>query len=369
MSSGVAGAQHGSQRPVHATLVWERGPGAEACISGARLSRAIEQQLGYELFEVAAREGAHVPHAEELEVRGRIVREEPPARFRADVELRDGRGQLLGRRAVEAPGSDCQALDEALVLVVALALDAQVAALASAASAAPAEPPPSAPEPVVEPTPAPPAPAPPPPAAPAPPPPSPPEPEEAPRPRSPRVIGRTPRAGSSYGLLLSAGAGAAAGLLPDVTLQAALTVGMRTPRGFGLELSAAILPSGQRPTDAGDAEFRAGYAELRGCAPLRQGEFAIDACLGIYNGVMRARGVGFRYGSFSRLVPIAGGQALLRASYTFGPRLFARAAAALGTPFLRDTFVAEGDNGRRVELHRASALTWNAGLELGIQLR
>jgi hypothetical protein len=167
---------------------------------------------------------------------------------------------------------------------------------------------------------------------------------------------------------LWAGAGAAAGLVPGINAQLGVGVGMRSPRGFGLELAAAVLPSGNAPTDLGDAEFRAGYAELRGCAPIVRQPLSLDACLGLWNGVMRARGVGFPFGSFSRLVPIAGGQLHARVAYTFAPRLFARVDGSIGTPFMRDRFVAEGAMDRRVELHRASALLWQVGGELGVEL-
>jgi hypothetical protein len=144
---------------------------------------------------------------------------------------------------------------------------------------------------------------------------------------------------------------------------------MRTPRGFGLELAASVLPGANKPTDSGDAEFRAGYAEARGCAPLKRGALSLDTCLGIWNGVMRARGVGFRYGSFSRLVPIAGAHAHLRAGYTFDARVFVRASGVVGVPFVRDRFVAEGAMERRVELQRAALFLWSASLAAGVHLR
>ena len=120
---------------------------------------------------------------------------------------------MLGRREVEVPGDACGGLDEALVLVLALAIDTQLAVLAAQA-AQPAE------APVIEPTPSvsEPAPSEPPTPAPAPPVVAAPEPSAQPRVRrssrrGPRIV-RMKGSGSAFGLLLAVGTGLGIGLMP-----------------------------------------------------------------------------------------------------------------------------------------------------------
>lgn len=334
---------------VQARLVWERGEGAEACVSEEELSRSLEEHLGYRLF---GDDG-------ELLVQGRVAREASPPRFRAEVELRDREGHMLGKRAVEAPGNDCRALDEALVLVVALAVDVQMASLRAARVEAP--PPVEAPEPP-EPE-----------AEPAPPPVVPePTPVEAAEPvahtsGTVRAV-RVSRTGSTYGLVLAAGAGLGLGVMPKVAANAALTLGVRTPKAFSFELAAVIWPTGGVPTSEGDALFRAGYAELRACAPLWATQVTLDLCLGVWNGILRARGEGFSGGDFSFNAPLSGASAHVRAAYWI-ERLFVRASVGVGVPFLRDRFVVEHADGERVLLHRLDKSLALGALDVGVQLR
>jgi hypothetical protein len=336
-------------------LIWERAPGAESCVSAPRLAQALEQQLGYPLSS----------EDPELVVHGKVAPLTSPTRFRAEVVLLDAQGRALGRRVVETPAGDCNALNDALVLVVALAVDAHVAQKIEA----PPLPPPLPPaEPESEPAPAPP-PAPPPPPqapAPAPTPPAPaPEPERAPRLR----VVHTTRSGSSRGLVLSGGAGLATGMMPSLTWSASLTLGWRTPHKFSFELAAMAFPMGSRPTSDGDARFRAGYAELRACAPLFTRVIFVDACAGLWNGILHAGGHGFSAGSDSHLVPLSGATGQARVAWEFTERWFARLSAGAGVPFVRDRFVAQGTQGAKVELHQLDPALFLSGLELGLRLR
>jgi hypothetical protein len=349
--------------PVHAALVWERGRGAESCISPGRLTRALENQLGYTLFA----------DAPALLVHGQVskVTAGQGTRFRADVTLMDREHRVLGRRAVETPGSDCNTLDDALVLVLALAVDAQVTALAVESQApATAQPEPAAPAPEPGPPPRPEPEPPPQRVTPPPPPPPQPTPPGAERREPGRLkILRTPRAGSSGGLVLAIGGGLSTGLMPALTWGAALTLGIRTTRGFGLEVAALAFPSGRAPTSEGAAEFRAGYAELRGCAPLWQKLLVVDACVGLWNGMLRAHAEGFDKANYARLSPLSGATGQLRVAWGFADRLFARASFGFSVPFVRDRFVVEGSGGTRVELHRSEPWMTLALLDVGLRLR
>lgn len=358
--SSPARAPEGALGPIRASLTWRRGVGADHCISSEQLEKALEAHLGAPVFEEDG----------ELVVEGAVTREESPARFRAQVELRDRQGSVLGRREVEVRGDACGGLDEALVLVLALAIDTQLAVLSAQATSvekAPvseptaheAEPTPSAPA-----QPAPVAPK----AAPAP------SPEPAPSEAPPRhssgaKIVRLKGAGSAFGLVLAVGSGLAVGIMPATAWDLSLTMGWRTPSDFGIELSGTFLPFGRVPTSEGRLDFRAGVAELRGCAPFVRGPVLFDGCVGLWNGVMRARASGFSVENTTRTSPLSGATVQARAAWEFYGRYFLRAAAGLGIPFVRDRFTVVGSEGSRVDLHRMSPAIALLGLDLGIQLR
>ncbi|MFT3924876.1 MAG: hypothetical protein QM778_20240 [Myxococcales bacterium] len=341
-----------------ASLVWRRGPGAEECISPERLEKALSDHLGYAAFDANG----------DLVVQGTVSKADNPPRFRAEVELRDRQGKLLGRREVEAPGSACGALDEALVLVLSLAIDTQLTLLAAQATpsepaqsttesgpanSAPIEPEPKA---VVAPAPvevtqAPPTVA-----------------ESHPKFASGVKIVRVKGTGATFGLLLAVGSGFTQGLMPATAWDLGVTLGFRTPSLFGVELSGTFVPFGRVPTDQGYADFRAGLAELRGCAPLLRAPVLLDGCVGFWNGVLRARAHDFSK-NMARTAPLSGATAHVRAAYDFSEHFFARAAAGLGVPFVRDRFTAVGTRETRVLLHRVAPVVGSFGLELGVHFR
>lgn len=100
-------------------LSWVREPGAEACISAIELGKRVERQIGPVL--VSAAEAA-------VSVEGRIGPQ--PQGFGAVVTVSDEDGHMLGKRRLDGSGSDCRAMDEAIVFVVSVAVDPN-AALAS----------------------------------------------------------------------------------------------------------------------------------------------------------------------------------------------------------------------------------------------
>ena len=299
-----------------------------------------------------------------------MVRVESPPRFRAEVELRDRQGSVLGRREVEVRGDVCGGLDEALVLVLALAIDTQLAVLETQATP-PLEPPPvtsaTPEEPEPEPAPAPVA------SVPGPKVDAAPEPTQSasspPKFQSGAKLVRMKGAGSAFGLVLALGNGFAVGLMPATAWDVNFTLGWRTPGDFGIELSGAFFPFGKVPTSEGQLDFRAGLAELRGCAPLLRGPILIDGCVGLWNGVMRARASGFSVENTSRTGPLSGATMQTRVAWDFYGKLFVRAAAGLGVPFVRDRFTVKSNEGTSVTLHRLSPVIALLGLELGLQLR
>lgn len=97
------------------SLGWVRLPGAEPCIAAQVLAERVEARLGRSVFVPAS--------SADLNVEGRVERTADPAGWRATVVVSDRAGNVLGERTVPAAGDDCHAIDEGLVLVIALTID------------------------------------------------------------------------------------------------------------------------------------------------------------------------------------------------------------------------------------------------------
>lgn len=111
-------------------LSWARGAGADSCISAAALAERVEARLGRDAIAESA------PRS----IEGVVVREEE--RFLARIYIRDEGGALLGAREIDDASPSCSALDAAVVLAVALAIDPN-AALAPPRAVVPTNPPPT----------------------------------------------------------------------------------------------------------------------------------------------------------------------------------------------------------------------------------
>ena len=99
--------------PRSAALSWVRAAGAESCITLPELATRVEKRVSGLSF---------VPAAEaEINVEGSIAR--TAAGWAATLVISDAGGQVLGRRELASNTSDCRSIDDALVLVIALALD------------------------------------------------------------------------------------------------------------------------------------------------------------------------------------------------------------------------------------------------------
>ena len=96
-------------------LQWEREDGAESCVSGAVLSRLLEQVLG-----------AHPSPAGSSPVllEGSARPAPAPLRFSVRVTARDARtNELFGERELTTADTQCSALTPALLLVLAMSVD------------------------------------------------------------------------------------------------------------------------------------------------------------------------------------------------------------------------------------------------------
>jgi hypothetical protein len=115
-------------------LRWTRAPGADACIDASALMAAVDARLGRSVFtqqEPAIVIEAHVRPIE----RG----------WNVAISVRAPDGTMTGQRELEEPASDCRALDDALVLVLALIVDPDAAMREPKPPTPPPPPPPNPP--------------------------------------------------------------------------------------------------------------------------------------------------------------------------------------------------------------------------------
>jgi hypothetical protein len=375
-----------------ARLEWSRDRGAESCVSREELETAIEVQLGRSVFgDVAA----------DLLVEGRVNAVQ--GGFRAVVRIR-ARGARATTRTVAVRGTDCRALDDALVLVVSVAMDPllpseeprvtgsagrrrDLAGAAAGSSSRSGEPSGAEAD----------------------------APAEAPandratenrrRPKREASAGKTktvpekrasaadrdrespeadetespardsgatlepepaPRRGAGPSQFALAGGGAvSAGLMPAPAVGGILSLAWRPPFFASFELGAEYFPFGLRPTSAGDAAFRAAEAEFRVCPRFTSDPVRVDAC-GLFSfGVLHAEGRGFTVANFNQTRAFAQAGAALRGELPIAHGWFARLGVAVAAPFPRDTFVLETAEGGAVELHRLAPVTVRIGAEVG----
>lgn len=100
-------------------LSWVRLPGSESCISTQELGARVEKHLGRSVLVS--------PSVADVSLEGRV---EPTAsassgarKYRVVIGGARRDGTLIGTRELVSPGADCRALDDGLVLVVALMID------------------------------------------------------------------------------------------------------------------------------------------------------------------------------------------------------------------------------------------------------
>ncbi|MGA7120005.1 MAG: hypothetical protein WBY94_07910, partial [Polyangiaceae bacterium] len=92
-------------------LVWVLGERTQGCADRATIARRVVARLGREVFSESA------PRS----VEG-VVQHEGD-RWDAHLYVRDGDGSLFGSRYLSSTAPDCSALDAAVTLAIALAID------------------------------------------------------------------------------------------------------------------------------------------------------------------------------------------------------------------------------------------------------
>lgn len=102
-----------ARAPILPGLSWVRLEGAESCISSIGLAQRIEDKLGRSVFVPTS--------AAELTIEG-YVAPRADGGFSAHLAAVAMDGEVLGTRVLETSGNECQELDPALVLVIAVTL-------------------------------------------------------------------------------------------------------------------------------------------------------------------------------------------------------------------------------------------------------
>jgi hypothetical protein len=259
-----------------------RAPGAEACIDARALSSAVELRLGRAVFTTDAPEviiEAHVRPAN--------------TGWHAAIAIRGADGTSIGQRELEEPAPDCRALDDALVLVVALTIDPD-----AAMRAPPASPPP-----------------------PRPPPPPPPPPAIT-------AVAEPWRFGAAASLAV------AGGLLPGAALGGAIGVTVDAPRVPPLELRGTLWRESERRDQDRGGAF--GLATVAATVCPAVWRFAL--CGGAAVGRMTGTGFGFDRSQEAQAVVLA---ALVepRLAVAVTPRVELTAGVGAWIPLVRPRFV------------------------------
>jgi hypothetical protein len=269
-------------------LRWTRAPGAETCIDAPALSAAVDARLGRSVFATTSEQAISIEgHVRPIENGWHVA-----------FSVRAPDGSLLGQRELEQATSDCRALDNALVLVVALIVDPD-----AAMSEPPAPPPPVKPVPPPEPEPV----------TPPPPPPAP----------------ATPwRLGASLSLL------GAELLLPGASIGGALGVRIDPPTLPAFVLRGTLWREDEKVDGARGGRFRLITAGVAMCPSV----WRLLVCGGAELGRMAGEGFGFdRSQRSAAIVAYATVEPQLRVDLT--SRLAVTAAIGLWIPLVRPRFV------------------------------
>lgn len=126
---GVSARARSDDAGPAAELHWVRLAGAEDCISGPLLTRAVEARLQRPVFSGA--------RPASVQIEGYAERED--AGYRAKLQMSSSDGALLGARELASSTGDCRELSETVTVVLAIMIDPEAAARGGAPP--PAEPP------------------------------------------------------------------------------------------------------------------------------------------------------------------------------------------------------------------------------------
>jgi hypothetical protein len=303
----------------HFSLSWVRLPGAEDCVTGKKLSRAVEARLH--------RPALGAPAQSDVAIEGFIEKtEEGP--FHAVVTITDAHGKLIGKRELEE--ASCHDMDDSLALAIALMIDPD-AAFSPTAAAAPAR--------TRERTP-----------APAPPPP------------------RPAKAPPSFGGFVSAGVAFGFGNMPETAAGIWVIGAVTPPRFFPIELGAHLfLDQTITPTPGIQVGFSRATVDVFLCPlDLRLSFVGLGACAGVQAGTLTAQGVGVD-GLAEHRQAVVDAAARGHLDVYFLRRFALRIMPALGVPFVRDYFDYR-QNGHDSTAFHAFPVYGEASVGFGVKL-
>jgi hypothetical protein len=303
----------------HFSLSWVRLPGAEDCVTGKKLSRAVEARLH--------RPALGAPAQSDVAIEG-FIEKTDEGTFHAVVTIADAHGKLMGKRELEE--ASCHDMDDSLALAIALMIDPD-AAFSATAAAAPSrtrERPPAPPRP--QPTPS----------------------------KLPPAFGGFVSAGVTFGF----------GNMPE-TAEGLWVLGAITPpHFFPIEVGAHLFMDQTITRGPG---MRAGFSRATGdlflCPlDLRVNVFGFGACAGVQAGMLGAYGVGLDgLKDYRQAVVDAAARGHL--DLFFLGRFALRLMPALGIQLNRDYFEFRS-NGATSHVLRLPAVFGEASVGFGVKL-
>jgi hypothetical protein len=357
MVLGHAAQSLAQERGHGVALNWVRLPGAEACIPAAELAQRVEQRLERSIFVVDAAATVSVDGSVQRSEQGFVVR----------LALSDRTGRVLGERMLDSAGEDCRALDEAVVLIVAVTLVPQ--RLLAAGSGIKFEP---ATERLLqelfhnEPT-------------------------------ELDVQELEPAWGDeSYAAAADVTPSALPGRAPAprrwserqhrllaVTGGAVLTAGYLPGLAPGLELVFTLSPAGLWPLrlsavhlvdrtvaasmlDAGVTHFGLSQASLAACPWQTGSQLQVQLCTGLGLALLRTASTGYAQGGVDRSDLMFDAQSQLDLNWRILTHVVLRLGAGVALPFIQRRYAYQGLDGQAQPLFRTTQLTGRLGLGLGV---
>jgi hypothetical protein len=303
----------------HFSLSWVRLPGAEDCITGKKLSRAVEARLH--------RPALGAPAQSDVAIEGFIEKTEEGA-FHAVVTITDAHGKLIGKRELEE--ASCHDMDDSLALAIALMIDPDAAFSPTAptapvrtrerAAASPVRPP------------------------------------------------KPPKPPPSYSGFVSAGVAFGFGNMPETAEGVWIVGAVKPPALFPVELGAHLFRD-QTTTPA--PGIRVGFSratvDLFLCPlDLRVNVVGLGACAGVQAGTLTGYGA-LSDGLFSHQQAIIDTAARGHLDLFFWHRFALRIMPALGVALNRDTFQYR-ENGQKSKAFQLSPVYGEASVGFGVKL-
>jgi hypothetical protein len=305
----------------HFSLSWVRMPGAEDCVTGKKLSRAVEERLHRPVL------GA--PAESDVAIEGFIEKTEEGT-FHAVVTITDAHGKLIGKRELEE--ASCQDMDDPLALAIALMIDPDAAFSATAATAPPRPRERASGSSVPPPKPA----------------------------KLPPSFGGFVSAGITFGF---------SNMLPGTTAEGLWIIGAVTPPNlFPFELGAHLFRDQTIALAPGiSAAVSRATVDLFACPlDLRVNVIGVGACAGLQVGTLKTYGGGLD-GLVHQQQAVVDAAARGHLDLFFLHRFALRLMPALGVPLIRDYFEYQ-KNGSTFPAFRLSPVYGEASVGFGVKL-